>query len=85
MSTTKTIPEIRSAMRQKQHAMIGNMLFGPIEAIPLKHTDTKLNFRTVGTDKTVSFNRADLGESVFVEYFIPETTPTPAKRPGMRL
>ena len=68
---TATIPHTRAALRQRLHAMIGNMFFGPVEAVPLGHSATKLKFRIVETGKEVSFDRSDLGESVFVEYFVP--------------
>ncbi len=71
---TQTIPAVRTAMRQQMHAMIGNLFFGPLEAIPLRHTATRLNFRTVETGKHVSFLRSELGESVFIEYFVPSAT-----------
>lgn len=39
--------------------------------MPLKHTSTRLNFRRLDTGVCVSFARSDVGESVFVEYFVP--------------
>jgi hypothetical protein len=52
-------------------AMIGNLFFGPVEAVPNRHTASRLNFTRSDNGQRVSFARQDIGESVFVQYFIP--------------
>ena len=70
MSTSQTtFPETQPALRARYRAMIANLFFGPVEAVPLRHTQNRLNFRRRDNGKVVSFARADVGESVFVEYF----------------
>ena len=67
-----TIPATRAASRKVLHAMIGNLFFGPVEAIQTKATPTHLTFKRVDNGATVKLARAELGESCFIQYFVPE-------------
>lgn len=64
------ITGVGHAHSKRPRAMIGNMFFEPIEAIPSGQTKRRLTFMRVDNGRRISFSKRDIGKSVFVEYFI---------------
>jgi hypothetical protein len=66
-----TLKAVRPALRKQSRAMIGNLFFGPVEAVPIKSTKTTVSFRRCDNGEQITFPRDAVGDSVFIQYFTP--------------